>query len=74
MASNPVLDVSSIANLADVVSQRTKLALNGPDSSLEDPCPWANDGQCDAGDTEPLCAPGTDGQDCEPFPSEPFPP
>ena len=74
VASNPTLDVSSIANLAGVVSQRTKLALNGPNSALEDPCPWANDGQCDAGDSEPLCAPSTDGVDCEPFPSEPLPP
>ncbi|MEZ4454603.1 MAG: hypothetical protein R3B09_34445 [Nannocystaceae bacterium] len=44
----------------EVGEGRKIVANKGYDAPLLDPCPWANDGECDA----KICAPATDGVDC----------
>jgi hypothetical protein len=68
ITSNPALDAASLSPLATVTTPFAKIAGNGPDAELLDPCPWPTDGECDTAPASGLCAAGTDAEDCSLLP------
>lgn len=54
-------DVEAFVASLEIVGGRNKVAVNGPDQTLLDPCPFAGDGECDE---VGLCVEGTDEGDC----------
>jgi hypothetical protein len=64
VTSNPSLDAASLSSLTALAAPFAKVAGNGPDTALLDPCPWPTDGECDAAPAGALCAVDTDAIDC----------
>jgi hypothetical protein len=67
IVDNPVLGADVIAPLVALEPTRVKVGLNLGDSADLAPCPFVNDGWCDEQPERPLCAAGTDSEDCRRF-------
>jgi hypothetical protein len=62
--SNPELPATSLSFVSRVTADFLKVAGNAGDPLLLDPCPFVDDGVCDAAPYDTLCADATDERDC----------
>lgn len=66
VVKNPALAPEQTIGLEALDVPSLKIAGNAGSTAPLDPCPWANDGLCDAS-FYGVCAMGTDGDDCGPI-------